>query len=110
MKSKYSYFVEAFDERSRPRRFLEAFAAILKYSNYRFILDTYARTSTKCARCSVTCPVFQTTQDSPPQYRFFQTTQIGKVFKTILTANITFLCFECNAMDQFTVAELLNFL
>ena len=64
MASAYSYYVEDFDQRSRPRRFLEAFAAILEYSNYRFILDTYARTSTKCARCSVTCPVYQATEDS----------------------------------------------
>jgi Fe-S oxidoreductase len=64
MKSAYSYYVEEFETRSRPRRFIEAFAVILMHSNYRFILDTYARTSTKCARCSVTCPVFQATQDT----------------------------------------------
>ena len=67
MKSKYSYYVEDYNEKSRPRRFLEAFAAILKHSNYRFVLDIYARTSTKCARCSVTCPVFQITQDTVEQ-------------------------------------------
>jgi Fe-S oxidoreductase len=64
MAANYSYYVEDFDKRSRPRRFLEAFAAILQYSNYRFILDTYARTSTKCARCSVTCPVYQVTGET----------------------------------------------
>jgi Fe-S oxidoreductase len=63
MKSPYSYYVESFDLKDRPRRFLESFAAILKNSNYGFLLDTYSRTSTKCARCSASCQVFQATQD-----------------------------------------------
>lgn len=63
MQSPYSYYVEPFELKDRPRRFLEAFGAILKYSNYGFVLDTYARTSTKCARCRVHCPIYETTQD-----------------------------------------------
>ncbi len=63
VKSPYSYYIEAFELKDRPRRFLEAFAAILKYSNYGFVLDTYSRTSTKCARCSAACQVFQATKD-----------------------------------------------
>ncbi|MFH1372197.1 MAG: (Fe-S)-binding protein [bacterium] len=57
------YHVEDFDVNDRPRRFLEAFAAILKHSNYRMALDHYMRISTKCSRCATTCQVFQATGD-----------------------------------------------
>jgi hypothetical protein len=40
MKSPYSYYIEPIDLKDRPRRFLEAFGAILKYSNYGPVLDT----------------------------------------------------------------------
>src|SRR4030042_107074 len=62
-KSKYNYYTEDFDINDRPKRFLEAFSAILQHSNYGFLLDTYIRTSTKCSRCATTCPVFQASQD-----------------------------------------------
>lgn len=55
------YHVEDFDVRDRPRRFLEAFAAVLKHTNYRLALEHYIRVSAKCARCSTTCQVFQAT-------------------------------------------------
>jgi len=62
-KSRYSYYTEDFELEDRPRRFLDAFGAILKYSNYGHVLDTYIRTSTKCSRCATTCPVFQASGD-----------------------------------------------
>ncbi len=61
MKSPYMYYVEAFDLKDRPKRFLEAFGTILKYSSYGLVLDTYARTSTKCGRCATTCQIYQET-------------------------------------------------
>ncbi len=48
---------------NRVEKFLTAFAAILRHSNYRFLLDLYARTSSKCARCAVTCQVYQASDD-----------------------------------------------
>ena len=57
------YHVEDFDVKERPRRFLEAFAAILKHSNYRLALDHYIRMSAKCSRCASTCQVYQATGD-----------------------------------------------
>ena len=57
------YHVEDFDGADRPRRFLEAFAAILKHTNYRLALDHYMRVSAKCSRCSVKCQVFVATGD-----------------------------------------------
>ena len=67
----YSYRVETMDLRERPRRFLEAFAAILKHSYYRPILDLYARLSAKCALCTASCPVYEVTGDPKdiPCYR-----------------------------------------
>lgn len=57
------YHVEDYNVADRPRRFLEAFAAILKHSNYRLALDHYIRMSAKCSRCATTCQVFQATGD-----------------------------------------------
>lgn len=57
------YHVEDFDVNDRPRRFLEAFAAILKHSNYQMALDHYIRMSAKCSRCATTCQVYQATGD-----------------------------------------------
>jgi Fe-S oxidoreductase len=59
----YSFFIEAPVGDERPRRFLEIFAAILKHSNYRFLLDIYSRLAAKCGRCSVMCPVYEATGD-----------------------------------------------
>jgi [DsrC]-trisulfide reductase subunit K len=57
------YHVEDFDVNDRPRRFLEAFAAILKHSNYRMALDHYSRVVSRCSLCSTTCQVYQATND-----------------------------------------------
>ncbi len=57
------YHVEDFDVKDRPGQFLEAFAAILKHSNYRMALDHYVRISAKCSRCATTCQVYQATGD-----------------------------------------------
>ncbi|MCP4566186.1 MAG: (Fe-S)-binding protein [FCB group bacterium] len=65
------YHIENFDTTNRPQRFLEAFAAILKHSNYRLALDHYVRMSAKCSRCATTCQVYQATGDPKdiPCYR-----------------------------------------
>lgn len=57
------YHIEDFDVTDRPRRFLEAFAAILRHSNYRFAMDHFVRLSAKCSRCSTNCQVYQATGD-----------------------------------------------
>ncbi len=65
------YHVEDFDVNDRPRRFLEAFAAILKHSNYRMMLDHYSRIVSRCSLCSTTCQVYQATgnPEDIPCYR-----------------------------------------
>lgn len=57
------YHIEEFDVNDRPRRFLEAFAAILKHTNYGLALDHFIRMSAKCSRCATTCQVYQATGD-----------------------------------------------
>ena len=57
------YHIEDFDANDRPRRFLEAFAAILKHSNYKMALDHFIRMSAKCSRCATTCQIYQATGD-----------------------------------------------
>lgn len=56
---------------SRADRFLSAFAAVLRHSNYRFAVELYSRTSAKCGRCAVSCQVYQTSRDyrDVPCYR-----------------------------------------
>jgi Fe-S oxidoreductase len=62
-KKKYSFYVEekALQVNERPRRFLEAFAAVLQHSNYYLPLDAYTRLSTKCSRCAASCPLYEAT-------------------------------------------------
>jgi len=60
---KLPYYVEKQDPADRPRRFLEAFAAILEHSNYDAALDTFARITTKCSRCADLCPVYEISQE-----------------------------------------------
>jgi [DsrC]-trisulfide reductase subunit K len=58
------YHVEDFDVNDRPKRFLEAFAAILKHSNYRVALEHYSRVISRCALCTTTCQIYQATNDA----------------------------------------------
>jgi Fe-S oxidoreductase len=62
------YVNEPVPPMDRPRRFLEVFAAVLKHSNYGYVLDHFARVAAKCGMCAVECPVYQATgraQDVP---------------------------------------------
>ncbi len=58
-----AYYLEPLDTRELPRRFLEAFAAVLSHSNYAMALDTAARVTARCGRCASTCPVYQASGD-----------------------------------------------
>jgi len=64
-RDKYSYYVEqkALDVTDRPRKFLEAFAAVLEHSNYGVALETYSRLSAKCGRCAASCQLYEETQE-----------------------------------------------
>lgn len=60
---KYSYNVEqkGLEGTDKPRRFLEAFSAILRHGNYHVALDTFTRLSAKCARCAASCQIYEAT-------------------------------------------------
>jgi len=60
---KYSYYVEdrTREATDRPRRFLEAFAAVLEHSSYGVALDSFARLTAKCSRCATTCQLYEVT-------------------------------------------------
>jgi len=58
-----SYYLEPVDTTDLPRRFLDAFAAILSHSNYAMVLDAACRVTTRCGRCTSTCPVYQASGD-----------------------------------------------
>ncbi|MFH1739842.1 MAG: (Fe-S)-binding protein, partial [bacterium] len=47
----------------RVERFLEAFGTILKHSSYGVVLDHYLRMSAKCARCAMSCMLYEATGD-----------------------------------------------
>ena len=69
-RDKYSYYVEekTLQVTERPKKFLQAFAAVLEHSSYAVALDVYTRLSTKCSRCAASCQLYQSTgedQDIP---------------------------------------------
>ncbi len=61
--NKLSYHVEPYSLQDRPRKFIEAFSAILAHSNYGRVLDFYTRVTAKCSRCTATCQVYEASQD-----------------------------------------------
>jgi Fe-S oxidoreductase len=62
-KTKYSYYVEprTLKVADRPRKFLQAYAAVLEHSSYGLVLDMYTRLSTKCSRCGASCQLYEVT-------------------------------------------------
>ena len=78
------YYVEDYDTGNRIERFLEAFAAVLKYSDYLSLLDSYCTSSAKCNRCAVTCPVFLVTGD-PRDIPCYRTNLLLNVYKRYFT-------------------------
>jgi Fe-S oxidoreductase len=63
MAASLGYYTEPYDLEDRPRRFLDIFAAVLRRSNYGFVLDAYSRAMTRCSRCAVACPLYLDTRD-----------------------------------------------
>lgn len=60
---KYPYHIEMPITENRVDRFLEAFAAVLKYADYKPLLDSYCTSRATCNRCAVACPIFLATND-----------------------------------------------
>lgn len=71
---------------NRVVNFLVSFSAILKHSNYHFLLDLYSRTNSKCGRCAVTCQVFQATGD-PRDVPCYRTKLLLDVYRQYFTSS-----------------------
>ncbi len=69
----------------RVEAFLMTFAAILRHSNYRFLLDIYAHSSTKCGRCAVSCQVYQASGE-PRDVPCYRTNLLLDVYRRHFTA------------------------
>ncbi len=80
----YPYYIENPVTENRVERFLEAFAAIIKYSDYKPLLDSYCASSAKCNRCAVACPVFLTT-GNPRDIPCYRTNLLLDTYKRYFT-------------------------
>jgi Fe-S oxidoreductase len=80
----YPYYVESPVAGDRVDRFLEAFAAVLEFTDYRSLLDTYSVTNTKCNRCAVTCPVYLVTKD-PKDIPCYRTNLLLRIYQRYFT-------------------------
>ncbi|MFL7867519.1 MAG: (Fe-S)-binding protein [Anaerolineales bacterium] len=70
----------------RAEKFLAAFAAILENSNYRFLIELYAKTSAKCGRCATSCQVYQASND-PHDVPCYRTNLLLDVYKQYFSGN-----------------------
>lgn len=77
---KYPYYMEKPLADDRVNKFLEAFAAVLSYSDYKSLLETYCTTTAKCNRCAVACPIFLTTGD-PKDIPCYKTNILLDIYK-----------------------------
>jgi Fe-S oxidoreductase len=68
----------------RAQRFLESFAAILRHTNYKPVLDLYARNMTHCGRCAEACPVYRISGD-PKDIPCHRSQQIIDIYKRYFT-------------------------
>ena len=83
---KYPFYMEnpPSDSDNRVSRFLEAFAAVLKYSDYKPLLDSYCTSNTKCNRCAVACPVYMITGD-PRDIPCYRTNLMLDIYRRYFT-------------------------
>ena len=83
-KPSHLYQIEGPVEGNRVQRFLEVFEVVLRHTNYKALLDMYARSSARCGRCSCTCPVYQVTQD-PRDIPCYRTNTLLNVYRRYFT-------------------------
>jgi Fe-S oxidoreductase len=83
-KKTYPYYIENPVKENRVEKFLEAFAAVLKYTDYKPLLDSYCSSNAKCNRCAVTCPVFLVTRD-PRDIPCYRTNLLLDIYKRYFT-------------------------
>lgn len=79
-----SYYLERIYPGDKVKRFLEIFAAVLKYTNYGHLVDTYARVGAKCANCACSCQIYLATQD-PRDIPCYRTNLLLEVYRRHFT-------------------------
>ena len=79
-----SYYLERIYPGDKVKRFLEIFAAVLKYTNYGHLVDTYARVGAKCANCACSCQIYLATQD-PQDIPCYRTNLLLEVYRRHFT-------------------------
>ncbi|MFH2002453.1 MAG: (Fe-S)-binding protein, partial [Planctomycetota bacterium] len=80
----FPYFIEKPVSENRVERFLEAFAAVVHFTDYKTLLESYSTSSAKCNRCAVTCPVFMVTRN-PRDIPCYRTNLLLDVYKRYFT-------------------------
>jgi Fe-S oxidoreductase len=78
------YHVENRNVPNRVERFLQAFESVLRHTNYRALLDLYARSRAKCARCAAVCQVYQVT-GNPMDIPCYRTDLLVKIYQRYFT-------------------------
>ena len=79
-----SYFLERLYPGDRVKRFLEIFGAVLKYTNYGHLVDTYARVGAKCANCACACQIYLATKD-PHDVPCYRTNLLLEIYRRHFT-------------------------
>ncbi len=67
-----------------PRSFLKAFAAVLQHTNYRQVIDNYARIPARCANCACACQIYQHTHD-PKDVPCYRSNLLLEVYRRYFT-------------------------
>ena len=79
------YHIEHPPAHDRPRKFLEAFAAILRHNpSYVLALDHYNRIEAKCGRCAVQCMIYQATND-PKDIPCYRSSMLLDIYRRYFT-------------------------
>lgn len=80
----YSFKIEMPLPGNRAMRFLEAFAAVLRHSNYIGALELYSRSDMKCGRCADMCQIYRATKD-PKDNPSRRTNLLLKIYRRYFT-------------------------
>ncbi|MFO7892152.1 MAG: (Fe-S)-binding protein [Longimicrobiales bacterium] len=82
----YPYHLKEYPDEGLVDRFLEAFAAVLEFTDYKPLLDSYCTSSAKCNRCAVSCPVFLASGD-PRDIPCYRTNLLLDTYRRYFTMN-----------------------
>ncbi len=82
IQDRLSYIIEKdrVDPHDLAGQFLEVFAAILKHSNYRQVIDNYARITARCMNCACACQIYQHTR-APEDIPCFRSNLLLEVYR-----------------------------